>query len=397
MLKHEFRDSSLPEITSDELLNPIKRSTGIAGLVLVGVFWILFTLAAIFKYPLKSRAKGVVRYVGETRIVQSPVDATIKYFDNKMSNNSKVEKGDTIALLDNSSLEIREERIRGNIRDKEIQLGNLNAQIGLLAKEFDAENRKLNALIEEAEAELDFAHISHIRYGKLANQGAISLQEWDNKKREHRIAKSRIEEKRAEKKRTLASLNSHKKSLLREKNEIYEQINNFRNELSQIKADTELYEIKAPITGTLFNFNVRNRNQVIRSGELIAQIAPENESLIVKARIKNQDRSKIALNQKVSLQVHAYPYRKNGILIGKVVEIAPDATSSPANNSINQSAATQENLTYEVTIKPLSSYVQDDSEKPIEAGMEVTAEIISEETTVLMFVLDKVGLLGAFK
>ena len=87
------------------------------------------------------------------------------------------------------------------------------------------------------------------------------------------------------------------------------------------------------------------------------------------------------------MRVSAYPYPDYGVLEGKVSAIAPDAISSGTNNTPY----------YEVTIQPQNTYlVKRDRQYFIHPGMEVTADIIATEETVLTFAIRKARLLADF-
>ena len=137
---------------------------------------------------------------------------------------------------------------------------------------------------------------------------------------------------------------------------------------------------------------------MVRTGESITQIAPSHATLIVKARIAAADIGKVRLCKeekvsdcfegKVQLRVSAYPYPDYGTLKGAVRAIAPDAIT-PESGGAGVAAPY-----YEVTIQPEQAYlVKSDRQYLLQSGMEVTADIISREETVLTFILRRARLL----
>lgn len=159
--------------------------------------------------------------------------------------------------------------------------------------------------------------------------------------------------------------------------------------------------VLAPEAGTILQLNLRNPGQVVRPGEPIAQIAPSNAPLVVKARVAPEDigkvRTCIAQNVldcaegKVQLRFSAYPYPDYGTLKAAVRAIAADAIT-PQSSPAGAAAAY-----YEVAIQPERPFlVKGDRSYPIQPGMEVTADIISKEETVLTFILRKARLLANF-
>jgi HlyD family secretion protein len=119
---------------------------------------------------------------------------------------------------------------------------------------------------------------------------------------------------------------------------------------------------------------------------------------MIKALVAAQDIGKVQLCEqeklldckegKVQLRFSAYPYPDYGTLKGAVRAIAPDAITSQSSGGAASAPY------YEVTIQPERPYlVRSDHQYPIKPGMEVTADIISREETILTFILRKARLL----
>ncbi len=156
--------------------------------------------------------------------------------------------------------------------------------------------------------------------------------------------------------------------------------------------------IVAPTDGTILKLELRNNNQVVSPGTSIAQIAPADAKLVVMARVAAQDISNVKTckeekveqckDGKVQLRFSAYPYPDYGVLKGAVRAIAPDATTP---QSASAGAVTP---SYAVTIEPEKlNFVRGDRSEAILPGMEVTADILSKEETVLTFMLRKARLI----
>ena len=132
---------------------------------------------------------------------------------------------------------------------------------------------------------------------------------------------------------------------------------------------------------------------MLRSGEVIANIAPSDAPLRIKAKVAAQDIDKVRPQQKVQMQVSACPYPDFGTLKGKVETIAPDALPNTSNDNGNSSIG----ATYEVTIIPEALYVGESANQcALLPGMEGKASIISREETILKFILRKARLISSF-
>ncbi len=446
----ESNPEFLRPVQSDEFLPPISRWTTLGGLFLVGTFGVAIALAALTKYNVTVKAPATVRPSGELRIVQAAAEGTVKSI--QVKENQVVKQGDAIATIDNSQLQTKKSQLQGNIQNSQLQLSNLAAQINALDTQRDSESSLMNrtiasaqadlsrnqrdyqdkqvttqAEVKEAEAALELAQAQMKQYKQLANTGAIAQLQIKEKEESFKAAQARLErakaalnptvasvtmateriaQERARGESTLATLNKERESLLQRQTEIQNQLNRDARELQQTEIELNKTVIYAPESGTILKLDLRNSSQVVRPGEAIAQIAPNHAPLVIKARVAAQDISNVRLCKqaqveackegKVQLRISSYPYPDYGTLKGAVRAIAPDAITAQSNNA-SASAATSTSAVapyYEVTIQPERPYlVKGEHHYPIQPGMEVAADIISREETVLTFILRKARLL----
>ncbi|MBD2678286.1 MULTISPECIES: HlyD family efflux transporter periplasmic adaptor subunit [Nostoc] len=207
------------------------------------------------------------------------------------------------------------------------------------------------------------------------------------------VASERIKQEQARGEATLAGLKKERETLLQQHLELQKEIDRTTKELQQIKTDLDRSIVRSPITGTLLQLNLRNPGQVVQPSEAIAQIAPLNAPLLIKARVPAQDIDKVKPGQQVKMQVSACPYPDYGTLNGSVKTIAPDALPIVKNNA-NPSLA--QVVAYEVTIEPQTPYVGSDRQCYLKSGMEGRSDIISRQETVLKFILRKARFITEF-
>ena len=432
----------LRPVQSDEFLPPIGLWTTLGGVFLVGTVGAAITLATLIKYNVTVKAAATVRPSGELRIVQAATEGTVTSI--KVKENQVVKQGEAIAYIDNSQIQSKKSELQGNILNGQRQLTQIAAQLNSLDSQRDSESSLMNRTIagaqadlsrnqrdyqdkqiatesdvQEAEAALELARVELKQYEKLANTGAIAQLQINEKEQAFKaslaklkrakatlnpsnapvaIANERIAQERARGEATLATLNKERESLVQHQIEIQNQLSHDVKQLQQIGVDLGKTFVLAPASGTILKLDLRNPGQVVRPGESIAQIAPSNVSIVVKARVTPQDIGKVRLCKqekvsdcsegKVQLRVSSYPYPDYGTLNGAVKAIAPDAIA-PENKSGDAAAPY-----YEVTIQPERPYLmKSDRQYPLKPGMDVTADIISRQETVLTFILRKARLL----
>ena len=451
-------------IEHDNSLPPISPWTSLAGLFLVGTVVATISLSSWVKYNVIIKTAAIVRPVGETRVVQSKIEGTIK--DILVKENQTVKLGDIIALLDTEQLLIKRSQLEENIKQSKLQImqiyvqnRTLNNQImaekrvidrivnsakeDLLRSQREYQERKINTEgelniaevniqkelvdLRKAEADLEFAEIDSDRYKQLAKIGAIGNREFEQKQLVVKqttltlqstkkaldiaqikiksnkaavdptmamvnIAEERIAQETAKGEANIAALNKEKESLIQRLVEIQTQIKQLQKELQQLENQHKSSIILATSNGIIFKLNLRNSGQVVRAGESIAEVVPNNASLVIKAMIPTAEVNKIAINQKVQLRVDACPYPDYGTAKGIVKNIAPDAITpqSKDSNTTNSSGISY----FEAAIQPESySFGNNGRQCLLQSGMNATAEIISKEETALQFMLRKARLI----
>ncbi|CBN59379.1 MULTISPECIES: biotin/lipoyl-binding protein [Kamptonema] len=211
------------------------------------------------------------------------------------------------------------------------------------------------------------------------------------------IAQQRMAAEKATGEATLAALNREREALIQQRVEISKQQQRDRSQIRQIEADLTQTAIRATVNGTVLKLELRNPGQVVQLGDAIAQIAPDRTPIAIVTRVATQDISKVQICQeakvencqqgKVQLRISAYPYPDYGTLKGAVREISPDAIA-PTNGDKSTGY-------YQVKIEAEKTYlVREEQQYPLQTGMEVTADIIAKEETILTFVLRKIRLIA---
>lgn len=400
-------------------------------MLLLGTVGICLGIVAFTPYTVMIKAPARIRPRGELRIVQSAVAGKVKSIG--VTNNQVVKEEDIIVYLDDSELISKKKQLQNSIRQDSIQLARIDSQIAAIKQKVIAENNKTNSTVASAEAELNrqkrkyedrkittVAEVAEIeaalklareeynRYQQLANTGAISALQLKEKEAaletavarlrkvkvalnpssaEIAIAQKQITQARATGKAILATLTAAQEQLRQQKAEIAQNIYRDRQELNIIQSKLQDTIITSPVTGTIQKIHLRNHHQVVRSGDIVAYIAPSNTPLEIKAWVTPEDISKLEIEQKVLMKVSACSYPDYGVLAGTVSAVAPDSIQAQdrGNKTIDAS--------YEVTIQPDSLSLSSGKKRcNIQAGMEGRVEIITREETVLTFMLRKARL-----
>nr|WP_299411172.1 HlyD family efflux transporter periplasmic adaptor subunit [Acaryochloris sp. IP29b_bin.148] len=400
-------------------------------MALVLVFGAAVAVSSVLKFSITVKAPAAIRPAGGLSVVQSGIEGTVTNIN--VEENQAVKKGDLFAQLDDSTLQNRKSQLEGDIRSITLQRYQINAQLRSLDNQIVAESRLVRrsiaaaeanltenqrrfqdlqvsteADLEEAQAGYDLAAEEYQRFKELEASGAIAKLQVKEKKAALQAAAARIKRLKAalnptdasiakaqeqiaqEKARgnvTVAGLGQQKEQLMRTRIEAQNQLQRTQKELKQITNELKGTQIKAPIDGTVLQLNLTNPGQVVQPGAAIAQIAPRNAPLVIKAKVGAQDINQVKTGQTVQMRVSACPYTDYGTLKGTVRNVSPDAI--PAGEGPTSPTF------YQVTIQPRTLYMGDQKRWcRLQFGMEGRADIVSRQETVLEFVLKKARLLS---
>ncbi len=128
--------------------------------------------------------------------------------------------------------------------------------------------------------------------------------------------------------------------------------------------------ILAPINGVVNKLHVNTIGGVIQSGQVLAEIIPLEEKLVVEGRISLQDRGKIWVGLPVAAKITAYDYSIYGGLKGELTYISAD--SFVDNQGIGY-----------YLVKVTLEKTKMSEEKPIFPGMSVDLNILANKISIL--------------
>jgi len=137
-------------------------------------------------------------------------------------------------------------------------------------------------------------------------------------------------------------------------------------------------EVRSPIAGTVKALYFNNVGAVVRPGEIIADLVPLDDKLVIEAKLQPQDIGHIRVGQKAQLQLESAEATRYGHIEGTVIHVGPDTTTSQDGKAVY----------YVVRIAPSRNYLGDDAHRyELTPGVLISAGIITGRRTVLQYVL----------
>ncbi len=234
----------------------------------------------------------------------------------------------------------------------------------------------------------------------LVNQGLVSKAEYLDRK-------VNLAETETQYQQTLSNIlvsNEAKEeayqSLVDVENKFYESIKkdigNVMGELAELDKNivklqdrVSRLDITAPVSGIVKGLAVNSIQSVIKPGQIIMEIVPADDVLVVESKVTTSDIGHISLGQRAEVKVNSYDPHRFGTIMGKVKKIS-------ASTFLDE----QHNPYFQATIALDKSYIGSETGKyRIIPGMTVQADIKTGEKSVLDYLLKPIyrGFQNAFQ
>jgi len=137
--------------------------------------------------------------------------------------------------------------------------------------------------------------------------------------------------------------------------------------------------ILSPVVGTVKTLHITTLGGVVKPGEVLLEIVPSEDKLLVEAKIIPKDIAFIYVGLKAMVKISAYDFTRYGGLEGVVEHISADTTQDEDGNSF-----------YIIRVRTNESNMQSSSNQamPIIPGMMTSVDVIISKRTVLEYILN---------
>jgi HlyD family secretion protein/adhesin transport system membrane fusion protein len=186
------------------------------------------------------------------------------------------------------------------------------------------------------------------------------------------IVQQEINEALAKVKSTKSEIKS---KLLKEYSKVQVEINSLQQRTEADKDRNERKAITSPVDGVIQKLYFYTVGGIIKAGDKVAEVTPQNDSLIIEARIKTSDRALVWSGQPVKIAITAYDTSKYGLLDGSVMFVSPDSQTDQATGA----------LFYSVRVKANTEGFSPDL--PILPGMVANINILTGKKTIMEYII----------
>lgn len=162
----------------------------------------------------------------------------------------------------------------------------------------------------------------------------------------------------------------------------------FRNEVEQADAQQQSLQgkvndavIRAPVSGIVSAVHVKTLGAVVQAGTLLAEIVPDETSVLVRARVQAQDIASVHIGQRANINLNAYDVSIYGAMEGRVLKIASNTTQ-------------EERLPpyYETMIEiPNPKFSKTDEDIDIVPGMGAVVNILGQKRSVMNYIFSPIN------
>jgi len=140
--------------------------------------------------------------------------------------------------------------------------------------------------------------------------------------------------------------------------------------------------IRAPVTGIVNQLNFRTSGGYVNRGDVMVELVPTEDDLVIEARIAPADISDIRMDDQVRIRFSAYDSSRYGTVDGRVTRISPDAVRDQDNGETHYLI----DVAIEGTIT-----LEDGTPVTFLPGMTASVDVLSGKRTVLEYIWQPVA------
>ncbi|MDJ0703175.1 MAG: HlyD family type I secretion periplasmic adaptor subunit [Leptolyngbyaceae cyanobacterium MO_188.B28] len=393
------------------------------GVIYLLVFFTAITLpwAMLSKVDQTGSARGRLEPKGKTIQLDAPVAGTVAAIN--------VEEGESVKA-GQRLLELESEIIHSDLQQAQAKLAgqqNQLTQLQLLKNQLETTLRtqrlQSQALateqltqIHQTQQQLDFHQAASNMAAEILAMDQSTLQRFRRVQQAGAIAAIRVDEAErslieSQQQLEQIHLDQHQsQSELQKQQSAYERVLR-EGELTAIAVERQLKELQvqmtdlkaaiaqtqnqiealqfqwrqrvlyAPKDGVIFQLFVHNAGAVVQPSQMIAQIAPTDAPLLLRAQMDSKESGFLQVGLPVKIKFDAYPFQDYGVVEGRLSRISPDS-------KILQTGQSQREI-FELEIELAQPYIQTPRQRiALTPGQTATAEVVIRQRRVIDFFLD---------
>lgn len=316
-------------------------------------------------------SQGVVRQKENNMPLTTIVSGRVVF--SNIENNSKVNAGDTLLLIDNTSVQALTNEQQKLLSDIELQISDLESlsqgkgeylQTLLYRQEFVTYTQRVKSI----ESQNQQYKREYERATQAHNEGLLSEKDYETFADQYNEGIRNL----------MVQQNQQMSTWQSTLRQLKDQRQNLRGELQRSYRDNHNYILTSPISGTLVCENAILEGSYVTAGQIVCVVSPD-DNLIVECYVSPSDIGFIKMEQEAKLQYSAFNYNQWGVGHGVVYDI-------------DQNLSTQGEMSFFIVrcmMKESSLFLKNGYEARIKKGMFVTAHFQLTRRTLWQLLWDK--------
>ena len=370
---------SISEFGLEQYIIKINSKSRVIYWLIIAIIITSLALLPFIYVDVSVQAPGFFQSDIEKQVILSPYQGRI--LSTSVSDGMRVEKGDTLLIIDSESIRAMLTSILRQIKQNTSSINDLEQII----------------MIDTTGENQETFHFTTTKYrGEFASFNALRLiqqNKYNKKELEHTRNESLFKQQiipLSEYEESMYELNSEHDNLtstiLNQKALWQNDLVVRRNNQAKLYADLEKYReelnnhiLLSPVKGKVIQNADLQAGSIITAGQKIAEISPEGD-LLVNCYVKPSDIGFIHKSQKVKIQVDAFNHNEWGMLEGEITDISDDMLAGTANE-----------VYFRVKCKPYRTYLslKNGYRVSVKKGMSVNTRIIIRKRSLFNLLFDK--------
>ncbi|GLS91705.1 type I protein secretion system MFP component AggB [Psychromonas marina] len=260
------------------------------------------------------------------------------------------------------------------IKQREQEVKEISSKINTLRSSLNFANRELKLTIPLAKKRI----VPEVELLKLQR----SVNDIKGELNALRLLKPKVQSSYEE------AILKRREAVLKYRTEARAQLNELQSKFSRlseaqvgVKDKVSKALITSPVVGTVKTLHITTLGGVVKPGEVLLEIVPSEDKLLVEAKIIPKDIAFIHVGLPAMVKVTAYDFTRYGGLEGIVEHISADTTQDEEGNSF-----------YIIRVRTTESsmHSRDKQDMPIIPGMMTTVDVIISKRTILEYILNPI-------
>jgi multidrug efflux pump subunit AcrA (membrane-fusion protein) len=307
-------------------INPVWIILGALFVIIVPFFiW-----ASYARLDQISHARGQVIAIAKTQQIQAAIDGVIEEL--YVREGDAVKKGQRLILLEQEKANAAYEDSKAKVAALKATLNRLEAEVYGKPLEFDPILKEYPEFVENQKA-LFKRRQQALNDEVYALQESLTLAEEELKLNEPLVKRGDIGATEIIRlKRDIADLkgkitnvkNKYFQESQAEMTKAEEELSTKEQEFEDRRITLERTTVISPMNAMVKNIIITTQGARVRPGDVIMELVPTGDELIVEAKLPPSDISFVRVGQPAAVKLDAYDYSIYGIFRGKVKYISPD-------------------------------------------------------------------------